>query len=176
MIRKMIALGHPQVDIIDQSVELITAEFRPSRFGYVCTVIASEFPKTFLKRVKIDELAYQVLDAVSACEPVFGLLKFNSHTTEQHSIYITVSNFIRHYLKRKKRNLTPQPQLHAVGKRSESVLVTQAETATVLNSVVGQAQIVNQTIAEVRPVSYFDGKLLENSVAITGQISSHSTS
>ena len=103
-IREMIALGGAQVDVIDQSVELITAELRPSRFGYVCAMIASEFPKTFLKWVRINELTDQVLDVVSACEPVFSLLKFNSHTAEQHSIYTTVSNFIMHYLKRKKKN------------------------------------------------------------------------
>ncbi|WP_229213632.1 DUF4133 domain-containing protein [Dyadobacter psychrotolerans] len=168
-IREMIALGGAQVDVIDQSVELITAELRPSRFGYVCAMIASEFPKTFLKWVRINELTDQVLDVVSACEPVFRLLKFNSHTAEQHSIYITVSNFIRHYLKRKKKNSAPPIRIHAAGKSSGSVLVTKPETVSVLFPAVKPKPAIKQAPAvktkTVRPVTYFESKLLENSVA-----------
>lgn len=108
-IKKMIASGFSPDEIIDQSVELITAELRPSRFGYVCAVIASEFPNTFIRWVKTNALTDQVLEVLSACEPVFSLLKFNVRTAEQHSIYTTVTNFIRHYLKNKRVESLLQP-------------------------------------------------------------------
>jgi hypothetical protein len=171
-IREMIALGQPQQEIIDQSVELITAELRPSRFGYVCAVIASEFPKTFLKWVKINALADQVLDVVSACEPVFGLLKFNSHTAEQHRIYTTVTNFIRHYLKRKNRNLARQPKIRVAGKSGGSAAVTEPETTVKLIPVTGPVRAVKQ-VPTLKTVTYFQSQLLENSAASPGRIRSH---
>ena len=171
-IREMIALGQPQQEIIDQSVELITSELRPSRFGYVCAVIASEFPKTFLKWVKINELTNQVLDVLSACEPVFSLLKFNAHTAEQHSIYITISNFIRHYLKRKKRNSAPQPREHTAGKRTASAAVTEPETAVTLLPVTGPVPAVKQ-VPPLKTVTYFQSELLENSAPSSNRIRSH---
>ncbi|SEJ69685.1 protein of unknown function [Dyadobacter koreensis] len=171
-IREMIALGQPQQEIIDQSVELITSELRPSRFGYVCAVIASEFPKTFLKWVKINELTDQVLDVLSACEPVFSLLKFNSYTAEQHSIYITISNFIRHYLKRKKRNSAPQPREHTAGKRTASAVVTEPETAAIPFPVTIPVPAVKQ-VPPLKTVTYFQSELLENSAHSSGRIRSH---
>lgn len=171
-IREMIALGQPQQEIIDQSVELITAELRPSRFGYVCAVIASEFPKTFLKWVKINALADQVLDVVSACEPVFGLLKFNSHTAEQHSIYITVTNFIRHYLKRKKRNSPRLPKIRAAEKSGGSAAVIKPETPVKPIPVTGPIPAVTQ-VPPLKTVTYFQSQLLENSAASPGRIRSH---
>lgn len=170
-IREMIALGQPQQEIIDQSVELITSELRPSRFGYVCAVIASEFPKTFLKWVRINQLTDQVLDVLSACEPVFSLLKFNSHTAEQHSIYITISNFIRHYLKRKKRNSAPL-KVHAAGKSIGSAAVIEPETAVTLIPVTGPVPAVKQ-VPTLKTVTYFQSELLENSATSSGRIRSH---
>ncbi|MCF0055196.1 DUF4133 domain-containing protein [Dyadobacter sp. CY356] len=114
MIRAMIAKGLDFEEIIDQSVELITEQFRPSRFGYVCALVASEFPETFLKWVKKNALGTRVTEIVSACEPLFGLFKCKAK--DQHRIYLAVTNFVRHYLTTNKKKTVFKPNKTAVRK------------------------------------------------------------
>lgn len=125
-------------EVIDQSVELITTELRPSRFGYVCSIIASEFPDTFLKWVKTRALAGQVLAILKACEPVFDLIKFNAKAKGHHSIYVTLTNFIRHYLKTQKK----KPVLKA--KKAPAAIIEPMpalETITSISAVQGEPNL-----------------------------------
>jgi hypothetical protein len=172
-IMAMIAAGSCRQEIIDQSVELITEELRPSRFGYVCAVIASEFPKTFLRWVRIDELAEQVLDVVNACEPVFCMFKFNSQKTEQHSIYQTVKNFIGHYLKRKRRCQTARPALQVTGQDNQPVIEPMGlqVLATVVTPTVETKEIAAINPVKVKQRTYFKSALLENYGAVKSKAS-----
>jgi hypothetical protein len=186
-IREMMARGISREEIIDQSVELITSELRPSRFGYVCAVIASEFPKTFLKWVKIDELSDQVLDVLRACEPVFNLLKFKAHLAEQHSVYLTVTSFIGHYLKRKNRSSKPKAKSPAAQKTAEIVqaaatgkaaeIIEPVQTVPSIQPVTPVQALVavkNDTLVQIMPafksVTYFNSELLEKTVFTTAQL------
>lgn len=163
-IREMISGGIPRQEVIDQSVELITAELRPSRFGYVCVLIASEFPKTFLRWVKIDALAEQVLDVLSACEPVFNLLKFDALAAEQHSIYRTVTNFIGHYLKRKSRFDLSRPK-PAVIKPKGGVQAKYPQKPAGQNRSTRPKQIPGQINDQTAsPVTYYRSELIEKHV------------
>jgi len=160
-IREMIANGIGSQEVIDHSVELITAELRPSRFGYVCALIASEFPRTFLRWVKIDALADQVLDVLSACEPVFSLLKFNALAAEQHSIYRTVTAFIGHYLKRKRRFDLNRPK-PAVITPEGRIQITVPEKPTAVNQAVAPVKTVETLeTGQARAVTYYESELLE---------------
>ena len=127
--------------IIDQSVELITAELRPSQFGYVCAMIASEFSAVFLRWVRAKTLKEEVGGAVRACEPVFEALRFNVHTKEQHHIYTLVKNCIKHYLKTSRRCIAPLPKKAAA---LPAAPVTELEP-----------------IRLREPVDYFDSDLLK---------------
>lgn len=180
-IREMITRGVSREEIIDHSFELITSELRPSRFGYVCAVIASEFPRTFLKWVKIDELADQVLDVLSACEPVFKLLKFSTHSAEQHSIYVTLTNFIRHYLKRKNRQARVKAKIISDQKKAQivpatatdmpikaaeplkAVLITQPATLSAIREAV-KSEAMLTAAAAGKMITYFNSELLEKDV------------
>ena len=147
-IRKMICSGLSTDEIIDQSVELITAELRPSRFGYVCAVIASEFPKTFLGWVSTNALKEQVLDVLNACEPVFSLLKFNVRMAEQHSIYRTITNFVRHYLKRVPPAVAPE----SPGVESRNAAAAFVDTFTASDSVAPQPAVRREAVTKAESV------------------------
>jgi hypothetical protein len=140
LINEMIERGLECEEIIDRSVELITAELRPSRFGYVCSVIASEFPKTFLRWVKNNDLTREILDVLQACEPVFKLLKFNTCAPEQHRIYLTITSFIRNYLKNERKRSV----------RARKMLFDKR---------IGVAQAPSPLLT-AKPVSYFKSELL----------------
>ncbi|MCE7044064.1 DUF4133 domain-containing protein [Dyadobacter sp. CY312] len=164
-IREMIANGIGSQQVIDQSVELITAELRPSRFGYVCALIASEFPRTFLRWVKIDALADQVLDVLSGCEPVFSLLKFNALAAEQHGIYSTVTAFIGHYLKRKRRFDLARPK-PAVLTAKDQIQITVPGKPTALTQAVRPAETVEKVeTGKAKAVTYYKSELLEKPAA-----------
>lgn len=79
-------------------MEELTRDLRPSRFGYVRALLEEEFEEDALRMAGNGILAYEVINLMGACEPIFEVFGFGQEMEDSKELRYAVMGMIAEYL------------------------------------------------------------------------------
>jgi hypothetical protein len=101
MIAQLRSEGKPGYIIEELCMQEITAELRPSKFNYVSAILEEEFEQAYYSLKECGILVYEIINILSACDPVFEQIPLTEENTEDKLLRYAVTGTIKDYLDKK---------------------------------------------------------------------------
>ncbi len=80
----------PAYIIEKECLEFLTEDLRPSRFGYLITVLQEDFDNDYQRFRESGVLTYEVVNLIEACNPVFETSGFTSNNEDGETVTMLV--------------------------------------------------------------------------------------
>ncbi len=90
----------PREIIEEICLNVLTAELKPSRFAYLCTLLLEEFEDTYVDFARSGTLTYEVLNLMGACSELFETNGFTAESKTDPNFKNTLIPKITGYLNR----------------------------------------------------------------------------
>ena len=90
--------GAPAYVIEDICLDTLTANLRPSRFNYICTILQEDFEPTYNQWKESGTLTYEAINLLNACEALFEVVHFSSESENNPALKAEVKEIIRQYI------------------------------------------------------------------------------
>ncbi|MES2107934.1 MAG: hypothetical protein V4577_04270 [Bacteroidota bacterium] len=81
-------------------LEELTRDLRPSRFNYMRDLLETEFDTACRRWHKSGILAYEVINLIGACEPVFEVFGFGEENEDSRELKYAIMGMVEEYLER----------------------------------------------------------------------------
>jgi hypothetical protein len=89
--------GRPGYLIETICLEQMTADLRPSKYNYICTILSEEFEAEYSRIVEAGLLQYEGINIVIHCLPVFEDLRFSEETADSRFTRYAIAGMISEY-------------------------------------------------------------------------------
>lgn len=80
------------------SLEQMTADLRPSKYNYICTILSEEFEAEHSRLIEAGLFQYEVINMLNYCLPVFEDLRFSEETVDNRFTRYAIAGMISEYL------------------------------------------------------------------------------
>lgn len=101
MLNRLQSENAPPYIIEEQCLEFLTKDLRPSKFGYLLTVLEEDFETAYHSFRESGILTYEVINLIAACNPVFETWGFNADNENDRQLRYAVMGTIREYFDNK---------------------------------------------------------------------------
>lgn len=88
----------PGYIIIDECVNEVTKNLRPSRYNYILNVMEQEFATTYNQLSASGILQHEAINIIGHCSSVFDDLHFSEENEDNRFIYYAIAGSISEYL------------------------------------------------------------------------------
>lgn len=79
-------------------LEELTRDLRPSRFNYMRDLLETEFDTAYRRWNKSGILAYEVINLIGACEPIFEVFGFGGESEDSRQLKYAIMGMVEEYL------------------------------------------------------------------------------
>ena len=90
--------GQPEYIIIDNCMQALTKDLKPSKFNYICNVLEEDFEDVNEQLRESGILNLEVINLINYCMSVFEDLVFNQENESNRFLRYTIISCIREYL------------------------------------------------------------------------------
>lgn len=91
---------HKPLSVIEECcMEEMTRELRPSRYNYLKAILEDEFPSEFEGYVHAGILHTEIINLVTACDPVFHEMVFSEENSDDQYLRYAIIGAVYEYLK-----------------------------------------------------------------------------
>ncbi len=98
LIERMKKERQPGYLIETMCLDQMTADLRPSKYNYICTILSEEFEEEYSKMVETGLLRYEAINMVTYCLPIFEDLRFSEETADNRFTRYAIAGMISEYL------------------------------------------------------------------------------
>jgi len=95
---QLLAAGKPVYIVEEACMDALTRDLGPSKFNYLCAVLQAEFEETYYEWVETGTLAYEGINLLEACAPVFASFGFTEESEEDSRLREAIIARVRGYL------------------------------------------------------------------------------
>lgn len=88
----------PQYAIEELCMGRLTADLRPSKFNYLQSILAEEFPERYARFTHTGIATYELLNMLEVCQPVFDKHSFNEATEDSRMLRYEITGTVLDYL------------------------------------------------------------------------------
>ncbi len=96
----------PAYIIVENCLNELTRELKPSRYNYILNLLEQEFEKDYKWLQQSGLLQHEAVNMISYCESVFNDLKFSEENEDNHFIQYAICGAISEYLDSNRENET----------------------------------------------------------------------
>jgi len=93
--------GKPPYIIEELCLAELTRDLLPSKFLFIRNILENEFPETYERFREIGVLAYETINLIEACKPVFEKYGFTEENEDDRMLRYTIIGTISEYLEQK---------------------------------------------------------------------------
>lgn len=90
--------GKPEYIIEELCMNELTAEFRPSKFNYIKTILEEEFTADHDALVKAGVLTYEIINMMEICNDLFETFHFNEESEDNRFLKYAIIAAVHYYL------------------------------------------------------------------------------
>ncbi len=101
MLDSLEAASKPSYIIEELCMNELTKDLRPSKFNYIKEILEAEFEEVFNKLRDSGVLTYEIVNMITACNPVFEEMGFSEDRAEDRKLRYAVTGTIQEYLEKK---------------------------------------------------------------------------
>lgn len=98
MVQQLLDEGKPQYIIEELCLNEMTAELKPSRYQYICSVLEEEFPQDYERLKENGTLTYEVINLIEACKGIFSDFDFNEDNEANRYLRYAIIGQVHNYL------------------------------------------------------------------------------
>ena len=92
--------GQPAYIIEDACMDMLTADLRPSKYNYICSILEDEFAETYQRLSDVALLKLEAINLITHCLPVCDDLKFAEENEDSCFLRYAIIGEISEYLQR----------------------------------------------------------------------------
>lgn len=100
MVEQLLGEGKPTYIIEELCLNEMTADIRPSKYGYIRELLEEEFLQTYNRFREMGVLTYEIINLIDACKPVFEHLGFTEENEDDRQLHYAITGTISEYLER----------------------------------------------------------------------------
>jgi len=101
LLKKLLADNTPAYLIEEQCMDELTRELRPSKFNYLTSILEEEFETDYYRFQENGILAYEVINLIEVCKPVFETFGFSEENESDMHLHYAVTGAMQEYLEKK---------------------------------------------------------------------------
>ncbi len=98
MVAELLDDGCPINRIEEICMDDLTGDLRPSKYNLISSVLAEEFEHEYTRMVEAGTLTHEVINIISACEPVLEQIQLTEDNAEDRFIHYALTGAIKEYL------------------------------------------------------------------------------
>jgi len=91
--------GKPRYIMEETCLNALTEDLKPSRFGYISSILEEEFESTYIQFSKSGILLYEVVNLMESCKAVFETIGFTAESEGNPVMRYAIMGQIAEYLK-----------------------------------------------------------------------------
>lgn len=95
--KRMINDGFGESETVENAIEVLTDDLKPSRYQYIVNVLSQEFEKEHESLTNSGLLLFEAVNLVRYCQPVFTSMALSEKTVDDRQIYLAVTGMIKEY-------------------------------------------------------------------------------
>lgn len=88
----------PDASIIEQCMDALTSDLRPSKYHLVAGILAAEFELNYTEMRETGTLTYEIMNILNTCSEVFDLIPLTAENTDDRSLRYALIGCIQDYL------------------------------------------------------------------------------
>lgn len=96
--------GQPDYLIEMLCMEQMTADLRPSKYHYICEILAEEFETVYTQLIADGLLRAEIINMINYCLPVFDDLRFSVETEDNRFLHYAITGVVKEYLQSNSEN------------------------------------------------------------------------
>ena len=94
----LLAEGKPVYIVEEICMEALTRDLRPSKFGYLSSVLHEEFESVYYEWLESGILTYEVINLLQVCMPVFNHFGFREELEDNSLLRNAIIGSIKEYV------------------------------------------------------------------------------
>ncbi len=96
----------PEYLIIEQCMDALTDDLRPSRYLYIKNILETEFEENAIRMKEAGVMTYEICSLITYCDPVFSALEFSQATEDSQPIYNAITGSIAEFFDASDKSVT----------------------------------------------------------------------
>ncbi len=101
MLDALPAANTPAYIIEERCMDELIKELRPSKFNYLTSILEEEFDTDYYRFQENGILAYEVINLIEVCKPVFETFGFSEENESNIHLHYAVTGAMQEYLEKK---------------------------------------------------------------------------
>ena len=101
LVDELLAESTPAYIIQECCMDELTKDLRPSKFNYIATILEEEFEADYTRQNENGILAYEVINLIEVCKPVFEALGFTVDNENDKGLRYAITGAVKEYLENK---------------------------------------------------------------------------
>ncbi len=97
MLDELLAVSSPAYLIEESCMAELTNDLRPSKFNYLISVLEEEFEPDYNQLKEDGILAYEIINLIEVCRPVFEALAFTGERESDRHFRYAITGVIKEY-------------------------------------------------------------------------------
>jgi hypothetical protein len=97
----LLAQGKPAYIVEEICLEALTADLRVSKYGYLSSVLESDFEGEYYRWLEIGILRYEIINIMDACRAIFDSVRLAEDSLNDEQLRRAVGKIIQGYLESK---------------------------------------------------------------------------
>ena len=93
----LLAEGKPVYIVEEICMEALTRDLRPSKFGYLSSILHEEFESVYYDWLESGILTYEVINLLHVCMPVFNHFGFRDESEDNRALRNAIVGSIKEY-------------------------------------------------------------------------------
>lgn len=95
---QLLAEGKPHDIISEICMNEMTADLKPSRYQYICSVLEDEFPNDYERLKEDGTVTYEVINMIKACNDIFDEFEFSIDNEDNRFLKYAIIGRVHDYL------------------------------------------------------------------------------
>jgi tRNA splicing endonuclease len=95
---KQLDIGEPAYIIEDACMDVLTKDFRPSKFNYISNLLEEEFESTYNQILESGLIKFEIVNMIIQCQSVFDDLNFSEENEDNQFLRYAIIGTIKEYL------------------------------------------------------------------------------